>query len=209
MISMILIDISDIGNKVTSKPDKSKLQHKIGVELSKYMISKKMKIKYGDIKLKVDEYGKPYFNGCHFNVSHSNNIVACVISDDKIGIDVEYMKQRTLKISKYCFSDEEQWKFEKVCNEDKWDYFYKLWTIKESYLKALGLGFFKPLKSFTVLHENFKDIHIVKDSQYKFKLFDIQKNYAICICCHGEIEIKSINVFSYLDFMNIVKKSFD
>ena len=43
--------------------------------LQKYIISKERNIKYCDISIKKNKYGKPFFKNLEYNVSHDNNIV--------------------------------------------------------------------------------------------------------------------------------------
>lgn len=45
-----------------------------------------------DYNVYYNEYGKPYLdNGLYFNISHSKNVIVCVISDREVGIDIEYL----------------------------------------------------------------------------------------------------------------------
>ncbi|MGI4022454.1 MAG: 4'-phosphopantetheinyl transferase family protein [Janthinobacterium lividum] len=97
-----------------------------------------------EIRFQVDQHKKAVienpFSSLHFNVSHSGDWVLIVIADISVGIDVEQMNtaftwQNMLSLS---FSPEE------ICfikNTDcPYQSFYKLWTRKESLLKATGKG---------------------------------------------------------------------
>ena len=60
--------------------------------------------------IKVEENGKPYIEGnpVYFNLSHSGNMAMCVISDTRVGCDIELMKkQPNLRVAKRFFSKEE------------------------------------------------------------------------------------------------------
>lgn len=82
-----------------------------------------------------NKYGKPYLdNGLYFNISHSKNVIVCVISDKEIGIDIEYLRYSDSVIRK-CFNDKEK----NVSLNNK-EIFTIIWTIKESYVKLLGIG---------------------------------------------------------------------
>lgn len=110
-------------------------------------------------------FGKPYIkninsdNILYFNVSHTDNLIALVVSrHDKIGIDAERVNNviNIARISKTCFSDQENSDLEKFPENEQISHFYSLWTLKEAYVKACGKGLSIPLKdiefSFTENH---------------------------------------------------------
>lgn len=91
-----------------------------------------------DYSIFYNEYGKPYLdNNLFFNMSHSNNITACIISDKEVGIDIEKIKYNE-KVAKRVLNKEEM----KILNNsnNKAEMFTIFWTIKESYVKLLGVG---------------------------------------------------------------------
>jgi 4'-phosphopantetheinyl transferase len=97
-----------------------------------------------------DKYGKPYlknYQDVHFNLSHSENYVACAVSDSPVGVDIEYIHDVDLDIAKNYFYDQE---YEYVINSPNIDAFFKLWVLKESYMKMTGLGFRLGLDEFSI-----------------------------------------------------------
>ena len=104
-------------------------------------------------------YGKPHLepklnsqNIC-FNMSHSHElIVYAFVQNQNIGIDTEYM--RPLKnipdLVKRFFSKDENTQFFSLPQNKHSAAFYKGWTSKEAYLKALGLGITNHLSHFSV-----------------------------------------------------------
>jgi len=92
------------------------------------------------IKLKPiqkDENGAPLpQNGVFFSLSHKSKYVAGVCSFSKVGIDVENMKKRSRAILDYAVGDSE-WE---QALEKNWKMFYRIFTSKESVLKANGKG---------------------------------------------------------------------
>ncbi len=122
---------------------KSPLDRKrsIGAEyLLREMLNDRFGISFDS--LTYDDKGKPHIydkNGkdvIHFSLSHSGEYAACIISDKPCGIDIEIHsdKRDYEKIAK------------RICTQDELslinsrEEFYKYWTLKESVLKALGLG---------------------------------------------------------------------
>jgi len=94
--------------------------------------------------------GKPELRNEKFNInlSHSGNMVACAISDNAIGIDVQLIREFSPSLPKRIFSDAEYKEYQK--SDEKSDCFFKLWTLKESYVKMLGAGISHGLSNFTV-----------------------------------------------------------
>ena len=102
-------------------------------------------------------FQKPYFNnGIHFNISHSGEYIVCAISTIEVGIDIEEVKDIPLSDFTELFSSEEL----KLIFEDPTNYapFYTLWTQKEAFLKALGVGLNMPLNKVIIksdaIHHN-------------------------------------------------------
>jgi len=93
---------------------------------------------------------KPYLKNypqVFFNLSHTQNTAACVISDTETGIDVQKIKAVSKKVAKRVLTQEEYSAFENSEAPD--DYFCEIWTVKESFLKKTGAGITKELRDFS------------------------------------------------------------
>ena len=78
--------------------------------------------------------GKPYLNcNLFFNVSHSENMVLCALSHSEIGCDVEKIRAVRQGALSRVFSPRER----EYIGSDP-ERFFRLWTIKESYIKYKG-----------------------------------------------------------------------
>ena len=87
-----------------------------------------------------------------FNISHTNNLIICaVMLNNDIGCDVENTKRTSdvLSIAKYSFSESEVNDLVMQPTAQKTSRFFDYWTLKESYIKAWGLGLSIPLKDFS------------------------------------------------------------
>ena len=100
------------------------------------------------------EYGKPWFPAhpdFHFNLSHSGEAVMCAVSGAAVGCDLEAPGRACdLKLADRFFHPEEKRWLRSLPTEEQADAFFRLWTCKESFVKALGLGLSQPLDSFSV-----------------------------------------------------------
>ena len=105
-------------------------------------------------EIAVSEYGKPYLPQLldfHFSLSHSGAAALCAVSPKEIGCDIEAPRRYDEKIARRFFHPAEQeWLFSRPADEQA-EAFLRLWTCKESFIKAIGLGLSLPLDSFTVI----------------------------------------------------------
>ena len=100
------------------------------------------------------EHGKPFLaDGPVFNQSHSaERVMIGVAAEGRLGIDIE--KRRTVRLmseiaGKNFTSDESEF-FHRTPSPNRQRVFFELWTCKEAFLKALGVGLTAPLRSFSV-----------------------------------------------------------
>jgi len=81
--------------------------------------------------------GKPFFPehpDCHFNLSHSGDWVLCALSDEgAVGVDIETVRPRKENLPRYIMSDAEFHAF-----DGSWEDFFRIWTLKEAYVKYEG-----------------------------------------------------------------------
>jgi 4'-phosphopantetheinyl transferase len=80
-----------------------------------------------------------------FNLSHTRGLIALVIARDRqVGIDVENTQRAgiMLDLARRYFSTAEVAQLERQPPELQRELFFDFWTLKESYLKARGLGIF-------------------------------------------------------------------
>lgn len=168
---------------------KDKIMAVIGEILIRTIIVENLKISNKYIRFNKNQYGKPFLEGypnfC-FNISHSGAYVLCGVDDSPIGIDVEEVKHIEYEeIAKFFFPTKE---FEYIVNQDlkfKLDRFYEIWTLKESYIKCCGQGLSIPLKSFCIEVDQYKNIKVISNNEYKehtLKLLDIELGYKVAIC---------------------------
>ena len=125
----------------------------LGEILARYAICKGLGVRNTELVFGLNEYGKPVLikpDGIHFNISHSGEWVACAVADSPVGIDIEMIKPVDYKIAERFFSEKESFFLINQSEETRLKYFYMLWTLKESYIKAEGRGLSIPLNSFTV-----------------------------------------------------------
>lgn len=155
--------------------------------LIRTIIIKKLNITNEEIVFENNLYGKPalkWYNNFHYNISHSGNWIICAIDDTELGVDIQKIQPVDLDIAKHFFSKEEYYELMKKNDCERLTFFYELWTLKESYIKAIGKGLSIPLDSFS-LNINEKEINICsleEDTNLYFKQYNITSNYKMAVC---------------------------
>ncbi|HTE42574.1 MAG TPA: 4'-phosphopantetheinyl transferase superfamily protein [Steroidobacteraceae bacterium] len=107
----------------------------------------------------TNAYGRPEIsNGeapvmrLSFNVSHSRGLIALAISRNRIvGVDIENIrgKDTSTAIAERYFAQDEVTALRALPAGRQAHRFFELWTLKESYIKARGMGLSLPLKHFS------------------------------------------------------------
>lgn len=151
--------------------------------LSSLLLDKALKkhdLSERDMKYTFNAYGKPYFINAkelHFSISHSGDYAMVVMSDKEIGCDIQQIKDINLSIADRFFTAEER-KYVK-CTEN----FFRIWTLKESFIKAIGKGLALPLNSFSIKGlDSDKSYCEYNRELYEFKEFDKMTGYCIAVC---------------------------
>ena len=118
---------------------------------------------------------KPEIVNCplplRFNISHTKNLIICAVTlEDDIGCDVENTGRSNdvLAIAERYFSPKESHELFDLPLAQQRNRFFDYWTLKESYIKAWGLGLAIPLKDFsfsiTDTEKNHKDHFTIKQN---------------------------------------------
>ena len=117
-------------------------------------------------KVVIDENGKPYIpdNPIYFSISHSGTKAMVVFSGNEVGCDVQLMKKNSISLADKYFTEEEQNEINN--SDDPVKTFFKLWTLKECYMKASGRGLSLGLKNINVYNKDYISKSYVVDENY-------------------------------------------
>jgi 4'-phosphopantetheinyl transferase len=104
-------------------------------------------------------YGRPEIanagipvSGLCFNISHTSGLIVLgITSGRQLGVDVENIRARdvSVELADRFFSPIEVAALAEVASELRQDRFFEYWTLKESYIKARGMGLSIPLDKFS------------------------------------------------------------
>ena len=102
-----------------------------------------------EAELREGAWGKPEAPSCaqRFNLSHSGAYIVLAVSDAEVGVDVERVQERRLRVAgRVLLPEEREW-----MEHNPIERFFRLWTLKESVMKAVGKGLALPPSGFSVL----------------------------------------------------------
>ncbi len=172
-----------------NKADRCKLEKdKLRSVACGFLINKGLSENYGlcekNMKYILNAHSKPYFRDypdIFFNVSHSGDLCIACFSDNEIGCDVQKMDKADLSLARRFFSEDELAYIEN--SDDKNSAFYRIWTLKESFIKAVGKGLSIPLNNFSFLITD-KDISVHQtENSYHYHFTHYFKNeYSVAVC---------------------------
>ncbi|CAH0269255.1 4'-phosphopantetheinyl transferase superfamily protein [Peribacillus sp. Bi134] len=151
----------------------------------------------------TNTYGKPYLSDVEnfkFNLSHSEDWVVCAVDGNQIGIDIE--KEKLIDIQIACqFFTKRECDYIFSLKDQQRSRFFDIWTLKESYIKAVGLGLSIPLNSFSIIMDSNNSTIGIKsecnDTSFYFKQYSIDSFYKLAVCArhdHFPSEIKQMNL---------------
>ncbi|MCP4163785.1 MAG: 4'-phosphopantetheinyl transferase superfamily protein [Deltaproteobacteria bacterium] len=160
------------------------------------------------LKFETNSYGKPSLRGISFNLSHTDGLIVLAITGSKkIGVDTENLNRNItdIDIAKRYFAEPEYHEI-KACSEiDRKYKFLEFWTLKESYIKAVGKGLSIPLDKFyfKIKGDEIK-IHTKEDSlSWQFKMSKINDSHLIALAFEGA-EMPDIRTYQTIPMVKIL-----
>ena len=135
----------------------SRNQNIVGRGMARRLLSDNL-VDPRSIRFAVEPHGKPFVSEPDwakqpFNIAHTDGLVLCGIGSDRhclIGVDVEKLGRATdTDLADRYFSRPEADHLRKISDLDqRQNVFLKIWTLKESFIKAIGTGLHTPLADF-------------------------------------------------------------
>lgn len=152
------------------------------------------------VKYSRNRYGKPYLTDypkIYVNWSHSGEYILCGVADCEIGVDLQYNKKEPKEsLVRRTLDASELEHYQGIPEKERQSCFYEYWTLKESFLKALGTGFHTSLKTFSVLmgqEEGPVICQNVNEKRYHCAVLDFaDPDYTAAVCCETELETMEV-----------------
>jgi 4'-phosphopantetheinyl transferase len=151
-----------------------------------------------DWQFENNAYGRPRIANAlpqaqrlRFNISHSASlIVAALTVEREVGVDVEHTARNApLEIAENFFSAREAKTLQQLPAGLQPSRFWDLWTLKESYIKARGMGLSLPLDRFSFSFDGAHSVAIdfedgLEDSAARWQFWQFQPDnaHAVALC---------------------------
>lgn len=133
-----------------------------------------------------EENGKPFLKDypeLFFNLSHSGEYVVCAIAREPVGVDIQKHTGIRERLADRFFTEEDKKRLTECKEQERESLFFRMWSIKESYIKLTGRGLSQGLASFEIDWQNRAVLEC--DKQEPAAFFEEKKllpGYSACLC---------------------------
>jgi 4'-phosphopantetheinyl transferase len=187
---------------------------------------KNEKVEPGDILFRIGTFGKPEIcgiggpryqtndnrrsvdlpiKGVHFNTSSTQDLaIIAVTKNRQVGVDVEWIRpvSEMDEIISTRFSNFESSWLLTLPPEKRVVAFFECWCRKEAYLKAIGVGFSKPLNGFSVVsgsgeYLKFIDGETASPEAKRWRIATIDIGQQHCAALAVENDFQKIETFKW------------
>ena len=116
-------------------------------------------------------------NGKHISISHSKNLVAIIISDKKVGLDIEYISEKPLRLSPKFITESSQQDLTK-------EKATLIWCCKEAVFKWHQKGGVNFIKDIIIPEFTVKKIITIqfKNKELNLNYKKINNHYLVYVC---------------------------
>lgn len=177
-------------NPEEKKSDRHEILHVNAHEVLQHAVLEEYGDKLKKLTMRSTEHGKPYFvekdsknretaSDIHFNLSHSEEMVACALNRQPVGIDIEKIRRYNPKVADRILSDEE-WDNLQTSKQKDRD-FIRFWTLKEAYGKYTGKGLGWDFKMVKFHWDNQGNI-FCSDEQINVFQKVVEEDYILSLC---------------------------
>lgn len=153
-----------------------------GELLARTMLARILHCPLPAVPISREERGKPFLRDgqdLFFNISHSGEYAVCAVSEYPVGIDIERLRKYNPNVARRVCSGAELALLAQ--SKDPARLFYRLWTLKESFVKLTGTGIGVPLQDISFSFAPDGTV-ISNQDNVLFQSFDLAEEYCLSVC---------------------------
>lgn len=173
----------------------SMVQTLTGDLLVRFLAIQYLGVSNQNLLFQTTEFGKPYLatsnQPFYFSLSHSGHWVVCAIDQNPVGVDAQLMESIDTNLAKSVLSPQAYLDYLNLSPQQRLDYFYNLWTMRESSLKLTGQG----LSDASVI----KPIDQVENKSMYYWYYELEPDYRMTACTlsnHFDPALFHVNLMS-------------
>jgi len=150
-----LLSADELERAVRFRFDRHRNDYIAGRGMLRVLLGRYLKHPPEAAKISYSHYGKPLLpdNRLQFNLAHSGGLALFVFTlHDEVGVDIEQERdlRDALAIAERFFSPSERAALRELPDSERVPAFFRCWTRKEAFIKAVGEGLSYPLADFDV-----------------------------------------------------------
>lgn len=154
--------------------------------LIRYLAVQHLNVSNSTLRFQYNEGGKPFLEApdsdFHFNLAHSGEWVVCAVDKQPVGIDVQLMEPIDLNLAKNVLAPHAYRYYLSLPHEKRPDYFYDLWTLRESYLKLVGKGMSEINSAAEFYSAQVDTPQAANHPKVYYQRHDLGTNYKVAAC---------------------------
>jgi len=155
-------------------------------------------------------HGRPYVTNPHplaqqlrFNLSHTDGLVVLAVTTGReVGVDTESMARNApLEVADRFFSKREAEALRALPASAQAHRFWELWTFKESYIKARGMGLSLPLSKFSFQLDQAPQVDIrfeegLDDSPARWRFWQLRPDadHLVALCLEASASAQPVEL---------------
>lgn len=138
-------------------PPRKRREYLVARVLARTVLGNVLRCAPEAVQFTMNPWGRPEVAGVHFNLTHTEGLVAMLVSTEyELGVDTELLSRapKLLELGPHVFAPQELNDLAALPLDQRAHRAVTLWTLKESYIKARGMGLALALDGFAFRFSN-------------------------------------------------------
>lgn len=146
--------------------------------------------------------GKPFlpdFPNLHFNITHTDHLAVLAIDTRLVGVDIEKVSTARMAVANRFFSESEKEMLNQCPIDQRNSLFFELWTIRESFVKAIGCGIFGTRGDFIPeRNESGWQVNHTDTGLWNIKHYNLFSDYIVALCSKSQVFPEAIEQIEFM-----------